>query len=478
MLNAVPSIGTGNWIMTTGPGTETFSPDANTPAGLVTVSEYGTYIFTWTETSNNCSASSDITVNFYQQPVANPGTGGNNCGLESFLRATPSVGVGTWTLTSGPGTATFTPDANSANTMVEVSEYGTYGFTWTEVNGTCSSSAEVIVNFLEVPAADAGSDGAECDLDFVFNARQGLGVGTWSKVSGPGNTVFSPNANLAGARVNVDRYGTYQFAWREVNSTCQSTDVVNVIFRELPSIFAGKDSVICEQGSAYFNAIGLGTFHWEPAAAMSDPEVANPSAKPDTTTNFMVTLTDQFGCKNTDEVKIEVWKRPVANAGPDRVLEYLFETPMAAAVPRPNETGQWSVVSGSGNFVDPAGPTTDVRNLSLENNIFSWIVSNRVCPPAVDYVTITVNDLIIPTLITPNMDGMNDYFVLRGIESLGTTELVIFDRRGAHVYKNENYANEWDGTDYNSKPLPDDTYFFVIKTESGKSISGYIVIRR
>jgi gliding motility-associated-like protein len=87
-------------------------------------------------------------------------------------------------------------------------------------------------------------------------------------------------------------------------------------------------------------------------------------------------------------------------------------------------------------------------------------------------------DLIIPTLITPNMDGRNDYFILRGLTNLGKTELVIFDRRGAEVFRNSNYDNLWNGVDYNKKPLPDDTYFYVIKSVSRKSVSGYVVIRR
>ena len=76
------------------------------------------------------------------------------------------------------------------------------------------------------------------------------------------------------------------------------------------------------------------------------------------------------------------------------------------------------------------------------------------------------------------MDGKNDYFVLNGNMTLSKTELVIFDRRGAQVYKNMNYNNKWDGVDYNNNPLPDDTYFFFLKTESGNSYKGYIVIRR
>ncbi|MBW6502382.1 MAG: gliding motility-associated C-terminal domain-containing protein, partial [Bacteroidales bacterium] len=56
--------------------------------------------------------------------------------------------------------------------------------------------------------------------------------------------------------------------------------------------------------------------------------------------------------------------------------------------------------------------------------------------------------------------------------------LVVFDRRGFLVYKNPDYDNTWDGVDINNKPLQDDTYFYVLKTENGISVSGYIVIRR
>jgi gliding motility-associated-like protein len=76
------------------------------------------------------------------------------------------------------------------------------------------------------------------------------------------------------------------------------------------------------------------------------------------------------------------------------------------------------------------------------------------------------------------MDGRNDYFVLQELSKLGKTELVIFDRRGAQVYKNANYNNSWNGVDYNGNPLPDDTYFYVLKTEIGKTVKGFIVIRR
>jgi gliding motility-associated-like protein len=482
VFNAVPSIGVGTWTKTTGPATgiATFLPDANSATATVTVSEYGTYTFTWTEVSNDCSKSSVVTVVFRQQPVANPGAGGNNCGLSYVFSAVPSIGTGTWTKTSGVGTVTFSPNANAPNARVTVPAYGQYAFAWTEVNGTCTNSATINVNFLQLPVANAGIDGSACGLNFTLNAIPGTGsgLGTWTKASGPGDAVFSPDLNQSGAKVSVNQFGTYRFAWNVMNGTCTSSDTVSVLFRNFPALSAGKDTVICKGQTYQLQAQGVGSFLWTPAALLSNPAIVNPVASPLTATLFTVTITDQFGCKNSDDIMIRIWDKPNADAGPDQVLQYILGTNLDAAEPGLNEKGTWSVKSGSAIFEDTSDGKTSVSGLSVSENILLWSVTNGVCPVSTDSVTISVEDLLVPTLITPNMDGKNDYFVLRGIETLGKTELIIFDRRGARVFRNENYDNQWNGLDYNGNPLFDDTYFYVLKAQNGKSLSGYIVIRR
>jgi gliding motility-associated-like protein len=107
-----------------------------------------------------------------------------------------------------------------------------------------------------------------------------------------------------------------------------------------------------------------------------------------------------------------------------------------------------------------------------------WTVSNGVCPAVSDTIMISVSDMVIPTLITPNMDGINDNFVIKRSDEQSRMELLIFDRRGVQVYKSLNYDNSWNGVDINKKPLQDDTYFFVLKIEHGISATGFIVVRR
>src|SRR5690606_33839050 len=155
----------------------------------------------------------DVEVIFYAQPVANAGADDEVCeDMEYDLAATPSVGTGTWTKTSGLGTAIFTPSANDPNATVEVSAYVSYILRWTVVNGSCTDSDSVTVNFYEQPDADAGSGGSgECDLDFTLDATPTLGAtGEWT-YTGPGTATFNPDANAGGATVTVTVSGSYIF---------------------------------------------------------------------------------------------------------------------------------------------------------------------------------------------------------------------------------------------------------------------------
>ena len=478
-LLAVPTVGIGTWTMTSGSGIAIFTPNANTPTAVVQVSEYGTKHFTWTEVNGVCSDDSTITVNFYQQPVAAADPGGNNCGFEYNLRAIPSIGLGTWTRDSGPGTATFSPDAHTANAAVTINAYGLHIFRWTEVNGSCSSSVTVSVTFIEQPAANGGNDADECDLNRTLNAVPGAGTGTWTKVSGPGNVTFTPDPNHYNAVATVTQFGIYYLAWTVTNSFCSSSDIIRVTFHDVPAVSAGADAIICRGRSIQLNATGPGpTFLWSPANLLNNPNISNPVATPTISTAFTVRLTDQWGCVNSDQVNVEVRVQPVANAGPDKVLQFLFETDMEAGALGPNQTGVWTILEGDSKLSDINSPSSHVSDLSIDVNSFIWTVTNGICPLSSDTVNLVVHDLKIPSLITPNLDGNNDLFIIQGVETFGKTELTVFNRWGARVYENNNYDNSWNGVDDNENPLPEDTYFFVLKPENRKTIKGYVVIRR
>lgn len=174
---------------------------------------------------------------------------------------------------------------------------------------------------------------------------------------------------------------------------------------------------------------------------------------------------------------MSVRQTPVANAGPDQALGYQFNTILAAMLEE-DETGAWFSDQETNVFTDITDPASAVSDLVPGDNVLSWIVTNGICPADTDIVIIRAGEILIPTLITPNGDSQNEYFIIRGLETLGQTELTIFDRRGTELYKASEYDNKWNGVDYNEKPLMNDTYFYVLKSSNGKSYSGYLVVRR
>jgi gliding motility-associated-like protein len=90
--------------------------------------------------------------------------------------------------------------------------------------------------------------------------------------------------------------------------------------------------------------------------------------------------------------------------------------------------------------------------------------------------------LEMPEGFSPNGDGTNDGFVIHGIEAYPNNDLVIFNRWGNVVYEVSNYQNEWFGENTAGEPLPDGTYFAILKVYASDerviTLKGYVDLRR
>jgi len=94
-----------------------------------------------------------------------------------------------------------------------------------------------------------------------------------------------------------------------------------------------------------------------------------------------------------------------------------------------------------------------------------------------DEPEIPSGDFKIPNVFTPNGDGINDLFEVRGLPPYSS--LLVFDRTGKEVYSSEEYENNWDGTDVDGNPLVQDNYWYVLLTPglSGKH-KGFVYLKR
>lgn len=74
-----------------------------------------------------------------------------------------------------------------------------------------------------------------------------------------------------------------------------------------------------------------------------------------------------------------------------------------------------------------------------------------------------IPEIIIPNFVSPNNDGINDYFEIKNIESYPNNELVIFTSRGQIIYQATSYNNEWD-----AQNITQGTYFYKLLIRDGE----------
>src|SRR5690606_4648530 len=92
-------------------------------------------------------------------------------------------------------------------------------------------------------------------------------------------------------------------------------------------------------------------------------------------------------------------------------------------------------------------------------------------------IDIQSNYCDLPKGISPNDDGLNDFFDL---SDFNVKKLKIFNRYGRMVYEAKNgYSNEWYGqSSVNSKLLPSATYYYVATFGNGNVKTGWVYLSR
>lgn len=97
-------------------------------------------------------------------------------------------------------------------------------------------------------------------------------------------------------------------------------------------------------------------------------------------------------------------------------------------------------------------------------------IENRIDPD--------VCELILPQIITPNGDGLNDVLKIPGIFRLQPNHLTIINRWGAVVFEQENYQNTWGGNGVSGE-LPDGNYYYVVDFKGAKpTITNFVYLDR
>ena len=229
----------------------------NSPTSTLSgLSVPGIYILEWNFALGNCGTNADVVrIEIFAPPsmaFAGPDQP-TACSLNATLGADlPTVGIGTWSITSQPGgAAAIIDNPNSpTSTLSNIMFLGTYTLTWTVTNGPfiaggCAPSVDSVdITFTDVPPspADAGPDQEFCDVNSTNMAAVPVspGTGTWSQTAGPGVTGPGSPAGIASPN-NPNSLilglvtGMYEFTWTSSNGGCDYSDAMLVTIVSAPS---------------------------------------------------------------------------------------------------------------------------------------------------------------------------------------------------------------------------------------------------
>ena len=455
----------------------------------------GTFICTYAFPSNGpCAAvSRTVTVTVIQGLSAGQAASVEVCGAETAFNLFQALGGspdpgGTWQDLIGTGG--LLPGGILNATLVGADVTGQYGYT--VVDPLCGEvTAVVTVTVRPFPDPGTGAALILCATDQAVDLFGLLGGtpmagGTWTGPSGAAHgDSFDPASDAA---------GPYRYTVQGNLACPDSAATVSITVNAPPN--AGLDGVltVCDTLTALDLLTGLlgtpqtggtwtdldgagsltgGSLNTTPLNAGSYrfrytvdvPACGSASAEVEVTVRGSVEVNDLVtNCNTVDRTYTVSFSVHGGDAGSVQV-EGLAGTLLAGA---------------SMDFTSVPIPTSEAF-VAFVRDQFGC---NEVRVEGLSPCTFD-DEVFIPQSFSPNGDGINDSFVIPGIEGYPDNEITIFNRWGAKMYAARGYDNRsvvWDGTSPEglySGVAPSGTYFYILDIGNGRApFTGYIYLNR
>ena len=356
--------------------TQTISPS-------VTLERSAMYMLTVTD-ANGCVVTDSVGVSVHARPeLVLEGEVYSCAGTPIQIGSEARGGTPPYTYSWSP-TAGL-DDATSAMPFATPRQSTTYTVNVVDANG-CKARAMVKVLVQPRPTLQVRDRASLCRgaaVTLSASARGGRAPLTWSwtPVDGLSDPTI-PNP-LASPSITT----TYTVAVRDA-AGCIVSERVEVTVLEAPRVHAGEDVSICTGTPAVLNATLAGgrqpyRYTWSPATGLSSIRTLTPTASPNRTTMYTLTVTDANGCVGMDTVTVYVSPPPVANAGADVRMCAGSESPIGefATGGRPPYSYQWTPSTGLSdpNIATPiASPATTTQYTLTVTDAGGCSVSDNV----------------------------------------------------------------------------------------------------
>ena len=470
-LTGLPS--SGAWTITTNPGAATTSGSGAT----TTISALAPGTYTFTVTQSGCASPVSAPATILAPPTLPSAPTISTITSATCSTATGSIALtglpssGTWVITAAPtGTTT-----NGSGTTTTISGFmpGTYSFTVTQSGCTSAASAQATILSPPTPPSPPTISTiiqATCSTATGSIALSGMpSSGTWIITTNPGGTTTNGSGTTTTFSPLVA--GTYTFLVTQNGCTSVASapatidlpptlPIINLELLANTSCFESNDGVLIisvTSGEAPFN------YSWQPNISNNDT-LSGLSVG-----TYSITINDNNGCSADSSFTIN---------SPEPLTIVSDQTNIICG--ETLGSINTNITGGSGPYYYawlPNGETSSNLSNLAQGNYTVSIEDNNGCNISQNY-TITndvlnedtqeeiMKKLIIPNVITPNGDGINDFLDISEILiSCIEFEIDILNRWGNIVYVLKEANSPFNGKSSNGDILTEGVYFYVIRSK-------------
>ncbi|UPT70138.1 MAG: T9SS type B sorting domain-containing protein [Flavobacterium sp. JAD_PAG50586_2] len=260
-----------------------------------------------------------------------------------------------------------------------------------------------------------------------------------------------------------------------INTNCTAEIIIPFVVNPTPKIDLDESVIICLpttealidagilDGSSPNNYI----YNWYEDGILM-PAINTPSIVIYTPAVYSVIVTNAFGCSKTRTIT-------VTGSEPATIQDI-------AIVDLADSNSITVNVTGSGNYeyaIDDSNGPYQESNLfdNVPMGIYDIYVRDQNGCGLIGPIKVPV--LGVPTYFTPNGDGYNDYWNVKGANAQFNRLSIIhiYDRFGKLLKQISAAGLGWDGT-FNGNPMPGDDYWYNIEFEDGRNVKGHFALKR
>lgn len=441
-----------------------------TAGGLFTVPATGTYPLVYSYGPSNCVAHDTVMITVAPLPTMDAGANQSVCvnATPFNLNGTPMGGYWSGTGITNAAQGLFNPSVSGTGTFVVTYNY-------TDPATLCENTDSLIMTVTPLPQLSitpSALTGCQALTVYFLNTTMYATNYLWVFGDGDSSTAVSPTHTFTqSGHYTVTVYATSVLG-------CSGSTTLDIEVYPIPIADVGLDSI---EGCVPFtftfpNVSILGdTFAWDFGDGGTST-VSNPTHTfylPGTF-NITLTATSVNGCVNvqTNPGLVQVHPQPEAGFFPDPYVSNIAESTIEF-MDQSMGASVWIWYFGDGGTSDlqfPYHQYTDTGYYFVEQfvaNQWGCTDSASAWVLIMDFYT-----YYAPNAFTPNDDGINDVFLVKGtgIDPNGFT-MYIYDRWGKMLFRTGDIEEGWDGTTQNSdKICPEGVYTYLILVKDNNGI--------